>query len=84
MNDRKTEAERITKEQLATIERCLKENKVNPCLKFNFDLTRATAEILKGGGYVYQERPGGFYLIIDSNCNEALQKMIDARAKGKY
>lgn len=66
MNDRKTEVERITKEQLAVIEKSMAANKVNIALRFNFDLTTDAEKVLEEKGYTLVKRPqDGFKLIIE-------------------
>jgi hypothetical protein len=66
MNNRKTEVERITKEQLAAVEKCMAANKVNINLRFNFDLTMEAEKVLEEKGYTLVKRtPMGFKLIIE-------------------
>jgi transposase len=66
MNNRKTEVERITKEQLAAVEKCMTANKVNIVLRFNFDLTMEAEKVLEEKGYTLVKRtPMGFKLIIE-------------------
>ena len=66
MNDRMTQVERITKEQLALIEKSMTTNKVNTVLRFNFDLTMDAEKFLEEKGYTLVKRtPMGFKLIIE-------------------
>lgn len=66
MNDRKTEAKRITEEQLKVIEESMTANKVNIVLRFNFNLTMDAEKVLEEKGYTLVKRPaGGFKLIIE-------------------
>ena len=64
MNDRKTEIERITKEQLTLIERSMAANKVKLTLQFDFDIAKGVEEVLKDKGYTVVKNPKGFKVII--------------------